>query len=162
MVEPSPIERSTYEPLQRQNDASAIGCDDVVHALKIDLGGRLYLGGDFGSAGFWDAEKVAYWDRSSFYPLGKDGDGLTGGNRVNDIAIDNKGLVYFVGDFTGATLDSLGAYIVTWNGTRFGHGDAVFADECFTVASKFDKLFVGYDGATLSAVADVQDVMNYG
>lgn len=153
---------TAYSELQRFNDDSATGCDDIVRALKIDLGGRLYLGGDFGEAGFWDAEKIAYWDRSSFYPLGKDGDGLSGGNRVNDIDIDSKGLVYLAGDFTGATLDALGSYLCTWNGTRFGHGDAVFANECFTVASKFDKLFVGYDGASLSAVADVQDITNYG
>lgn len=153
---------TNYLPLQRHNDDTATGCDDTVRTLKLDLGGRLYMAGDFANAGFWDAEKVAFWDRNSFYPLGKDGDGLTGGNSVYDIEIDNKGLIYFVGDFTGATLDALAAYLATWNGTRFGHGDIQVGSECLTIAAKFDKLFLGYNGPSITAIADVQDITNYG
>jgi hypothetical protein len=40
--------------------------------------------------------------------------------------------------------------------------DCEFGAEVFTVASKFDKLFVGYDGASVSAIGDVQDILNYG
>jgi hypothetical protein len=153
---------TSYEPLQRQNDASAIGADDIVYALKMDLNGRLYIGGAFTTLGFWDAEKIGYWSRSSFFPLGKEGDGLTGGTKVNAIDIDQKGNIFIAGDHTAATNNALAGYLTVWNGTRFGHLDVVLANECFTVASKFDKLFVGYNGAAVSAIADVQTVFNNG
>jgi hypothetical protein len=139
-----------------------IGMNGTVRALRMGLDGKLYIAGDFTIAGFWTAYKVALWNRVEFYPLGGDGDGLTGGNRVNTIDIDAKGNVYFGGDFTAATNDSLGAYLVMWNGTRFGHMDLVIGAEVLAVASKFDKLFVGYNGASISSIADVQTVTNEG
>lgn len=153
---------TAYNCLQRHNDATAKGADDFVRALKIDLGGRLYIGGDFGALGFWDAEKIGYWDRASFYPCGSDGDGLAGGSSVNDLAIGEDGLIYIAGDYTSGTNDPLAEYLATWNGTRFGHLDCDFGAEVYSVAVKFDKLFVGYDGASVSAIADVQDVENHG
>jgi hypothetical protein len=105
---------------------------------------------------------VALWNRVDFYPLGGDGDGFTGGTRVNTIDIDNKGNVYFGGNFTGATNDPLAAYIALWNGTRFGHLDIVFTSEVVAIAAKYDKLFVGYLGASVANIADVQTVSNEG
>jgi hypothetical protein len=130
--------------------------------LRVDLNGRLYLAGDFTTAGFWTVAKVAYWSRSSFFPLGRDGDGLTGGTSVYDIDIDASGTVRFAGDHTGATNNALAGYLTSWNGTRFGHVDCVFGAACYTVASKLDRLFVGYNGASVSAIADVQNVVNNG
>jgi hypothetical protein len=117
------------------------GLNGTCRALRMAIDGKLYLAGDFTTAGFWTVAKVAIWNRVEFYPLGGDGDGLTGGARVNAISIDNRGNVYFGGDFTGATNDSLAAYVALWNGTRFGHVDAVFAAEVLAVAAKYDKLF---------------------
>jgi hypothetical protein len=138
------------------------GLNGTCRALKMSLDGKLYLAGDFTTAGWWTVGNVALWNRVDFYPLGGDGDGFTGGTRVNTIDIDNRGNVYFGGNFTGATNDSLAAYVALWNGTRFGHVDAVFPGEVLAIASKYDKLFVGYLGAALTDIADVQTVMNNG
>lgn len=138
------------------------GLNDACRALKMGLDGKLYLGGDFTTAGFWTVAKVAVWNRNEFYPLGSDGDGLTGGNRVNVIDIDARGQVFFGGDFTGATNDDLVVQVGIWTGTRFAHLDIVVGAEVVALASKFDKLFLGYLGASVTAIADVQTVENEG
>jgi hypothetical protein len=138
------------------------GLNGTCRALRMAMDGKLYLAGDFTTAGYWNVAKVAYWNRVEFYPLGGNGDGLTGGARVNTIDIDNRGNIYFGGNFTGATNDSLAAYIALWNGTRFGHLDAVFTAEVLAIAAKYDKLFVGYLGASVPNIADVQTVTNEG
>jgi hypothetical protein len=138
------------------------GLNGTCRALRMALDGKLYLAGDFTVAGWWTVGKVAYWNRVDFFPLGGDGDGLIGGARVNTIDIDNRGNVYFGGNFTSATNDSLAAYIALWNGTRFGHVDAVFSAEVLSIVSKNDKLFVGYLGASIPSIADVQTVTNEG
>jgi hypothetical protein len=143
-------------------DMAEFGMNGTVRALRMGLDGRLFIGGDFTTAGFWTVAKVAYWDRNEFYPLGGDTDGLTGGTSVNVIAIDSRGNVYFGGDFTAATEDSLAASLAIWNGSRFLHTDIVVGHEVLAIASKFDKLFVGYDGASVTSIADVQTVDNGG
>lgn len=139
-----------------------IGINAIVRALKMGLDGKLYIGGDFTIAGFWTVNKVAVWNRNEFYPLGSDGDGLTGGNQVNVIDIDARGQVFFGGDFGGATNDDLAAFVAIWTGTRFAHLDIVVGSEVVALASKFDKLFLGYLGASVTAIADVQMVENEG
>lgn len=138
------------------------GINDSVRALRIALDGKLYIGGLFTVAGFWNVGRVAVWNRQEFYPLGADGDGVAGGTGVFTIEIDKKGNVYLGGDFTSATGDAIASRLVVWNGTRFGHLDIAVGSTVYAIASKFGKLFVGYGGASVSSIADVQTVVNYG
>lgn len=144
----------------------------IVRALRMGLDGRLFLAGDFTETGkylspgvwqtVWSAVKVAVWNRQEFYPLGGNGDGLTGGTRVNCIEVDSAGLVYFGGDFTAASNDALAAYAAVWNGTRFTHLDLDIGAQVFTIAARFKRLFLGYNGPSVSSIADVQEVTNEG
>jgi hypothetical protein len=139
-----------------------LGMDASVNALKMSLDGKLYAGGTFTTAGFWSANKIAFWNRNEWYPLGSDGDGMVGGTLVRTIEIDRRGVIYIGGDFTGATNDSLAAYIATWDGSRFGHLDLVLTDLVYSIATRLEDVFVGYAGASVSAIADVQSVENQG
>jgi hypothetical protein len=136
--------------------------DDSVYTLKMAIDGKLYLGGKFTSAGFWDAEKIAMWNRNDFYPLGSNGDGMVGGTQVNYIEIDRRGLIYIGGDFTSATNSDLAAYLATWDGSRFSHTDSVVGAEVEAIASRFEDLFIGYLGASVTTTADVQTITNNG
>lgn len=138
-----------------------LGLNATCRTLRMGVDGRLYLGGDFTTAGFWTVGAAAYWDRKEFYPLGSDGDGLTGG-RVNTIDIDQHGNVYFGGQFTAATAANLAAYLAIWNGTRFLHTDLVVGAEVLAIAIRADKVFLGYNGASVTSIADVQVVSNSG
>jgi hypothetical protein len=139
-----------------------VGLNGPANALGLSLDGKLYIGGSFTAAGFWTVAKACYWNRQEFYPLGGDGDGLTGGTTVRVIEIDAAGNVYLGGDFTGATNDSLCSYAAIWNGTRFAHLDIEFGAEVLAIAARFGKLFVGYNGASVTSIADVQTVTNEG
>lgn len=139
-----------------------LGMDDTVYALKMSIDGRLFAGGAFTEAGFWDAEKVAYWNRNEWYPLGGNEDGLLGGSKVNVIEFDRSGMLYFGGDFTSATNSDLAEYIATWDGSRFGHVDMVVGAEVLAISSRFEDLFVGYIGAAVTSIASVQTVSNTG
>jgi len=147
-----------YNPVANTFQNMAIlggGMDARVRVLRRDLEGGIYAGGDFTDAGFADAQRVAYWNRKEWYPLGFDDDGLD--DSVRNIAITDKGLVVIVGTFTSATnattglsLSALARKIASWNKTRFGHWDAVFnfvATPANTLlralAIKGDDLYVG-------------------
>lgn len=152
-----------YNPTTDKFEAIAEdGLNGNCYGMALALDGKLYIGGAFTTAGFWTVAKCAYWNRDEFYPLGADGDGLTGGTQVNVVTIDAEGNVYFGGDFTAATNDALAAYVAVWNGTRFAHLDLSVGATVYAIAAKYSKLFLGYNGASVSSIADVQTVTNNG
>ena len=98
------------------------GAEARVRHLRMAPNGHVYVDGDFTNIGFNDAEKCAVWNRNDFFPLGDATDGLTGGASGFGCAVSKKGLVLFVGDFTGATGIKAGFVtgLTSWDGTRFG------------------------------------------
>lgn len=132
------------------------GMDAQVRILKRDLEGGVYAGGSFSTAGFATAEKVAYWNRKEWYPLGQDADGLLGGSGYS-IAVTDKGLTYLGGNFTTATNSPLSRRTSTWNKTRFSHLDVILPGAPFVwaIAVKGDDIYLGFStngNATASAI----------
>ena len=138
------------------------GLNGPCKALKLGLDGKLYLGGTFSTAGFWTAARVAVWNRTDLYPLGGNGAGVAGGTGVFALDVDKKGNVYLGGDFTSATGDTLCSQVCSWNGTTFAHLDIAVGYAVYAIASKFEKLFLGYGGAVVSSIASVSVVRNNG
>ena len=68
-----------------------------VRAMIVDKNGYLYIGGDFDSVGGVPARNIAYWDGSSWHPLG---DGVN--KPVEALALHPNGELYAVGSFTQA------------------------------------------------------------
>jgi len=163
----------TYDYVIQYNPAADIfqnmavlggGMDARVRVLRRDLEGGVYAGGDFTEAGFaraphGGAEKIAYWNRKEWYPLGFDDDGMD--NSVREIAITDKGLVVIAGWFTSATEAAIARYLASWNKTRFSHWDVVFEyvptpanTMVKAVAVQGDDLYVGgiFTAATASEI----------
>ena len=65
--------------------------------MIVDKNGYLYIGGDFDSVGGVPARNIAYWDGSSWHPLG---DGVN--KPVEALALHPNGELYAVGSFTQA------------------------------------------------------------
>jgi len=141
------------------------GMDDIVRVLRKSIDGRVYAGGDFTVAGFANAEKIAMWNRKTWYPLGYDAEGVFGGD-VYDIAVTDKGLVFAVGDFTSATGTALARRLVSWNFTRFGHWDIVLPGTPIVHAIEFNPgnegIFLGFSAAGAATVASTQAFDNNG
>jgi Glucose / Sorbosone dehydrogenase len=86
------------------------GINGIVNCVATDTSGKVYFGGNFGTAGTTNANNIAVWSSSTWSTLG------TGSNgSINAIATYN-GKVYAGGAFTqigGVTAKN----IAVWNGT---------------------------------------------
>lgn len=102
------------------------GAEGRVRHLAMAPNGHVYVCGDFTNIGFNNAEKCGVWNRNDFFSLGDNGDGLTGGVSGFGVAANAKGLVLFVGDFTGASgiISGFIEGLTSWDGTRFGMLDS--------------------------------------
>jgi len=92
------------------------GLNNVVYALDT-IGGNLYAGGAFDSAGGKPANYIAEWNGTSWFPLGKgvSNSKSSSGTEVNAITSFNGKIV------AGGLFDSAGGQpatnIAMWNGT---------------------------------------------
>jgi len=86
-----------------------------VQALAFDSSGNLYAGGDFDSAGGYNARNIAIWNGSSWYVLG------SGIGSSTDTCLSlafRSGLLYAGGDFpTAGGISAIN--IAVWNGTSW-------------------------------------------
>lgn len=125
------------------------GAEGRVRHMRMHPNGHVYVVGDFTNIGFNNAEKCAVWNRTDFFPLGAAGDGLTGGVSGFGCDVSAKGLVLFVGDFTGSTGIKAGFIdgITSWDGTRFGMLDMRPATNTAVNAVAFngDDIWIGGD-----------------
>ena len=88
------------------------GANGNVYAMAVDNSGRLYIGGNFITAGGITANYVASWDGSTWASLGSGMNGI-----VNALAISGPD-VYVGGSFNtagGVTVN----YIAKWNGSAW-------------------------------------------
>ena len=141
------------------------GAEARVRYLTLAPNGNVYAAGDFDNIGKTDADLVAVWNRTAWFPLGKAGDGLTGtfGTWVD---VDEKGVVLYGGDFTEATGVRSGSIkgIATWNGTRFSFLDIyldTFADVKATVWNGED-IWIGGDFSGNAEIATIHTCTNNG
>ena len=114
--------------------------------------------------GFNDVDKVAFWNGQEWYPLGNDGDGLSGGLDGRWVSISPKGRVYLTGDFTGATGLPEGLIIpfVSWNGTTFSPGDLQIGGSpvIYTVANRGEDIYLGFDTSGIATLASTVVTVN--
>ncbi|MBC7615680.1 MAG: DUF1566 domain-containing protein, partial [Pedobacter sp.] len=99
-----PCETKTWSAL-------GTGMNGVVYAL-IEMGGNLYAGGDFTTAGGVTVNNIAKWDGTSWAPL------QTGTNRIVRALAVIGGNLYAAGDFTTASGIAVNR-IAKWNGTSW-------------------------------------------
>ncbi len=75
--------------------------------------GKLYVGGDFDSAGFIPANNIAFWDGKDWHALGM---GLPG--TINDIAILNNGNIIVASTISTGNIKKC-APLMSWNGNEW-------------------------------------------
>lgn len=143
------------------------GSDERVRHFAKSLGAKIYAAGRPTNIGFNTVQKVAFWNGQEWYPLGNDGDGLSGGADARWVAITPKGRAYFVGDFTGATglPDNLVIPFCSWNGTTFSPEDLQLGGgvTIYAVENKGEDIYLGYDTGGVAALAStVVTVTNRG
>jgi trimeric autotransporter adhesin len=138
-----------------------LGLDGPVHASAVDGSGRLYVGGDFLTAGTVPASHIAMWDGTSWSALGT---GVNG--RVLALAVSGSD-VYAGGEFTIAGGVSVN-YIAKWNGSNWSavgsgmdnvvcalavNGSAVYAGGWFSTAGGVSANRIArWDGSSWSSM----------
>lgn len=75
--------------------------------------GKLFVGGDFDSAGLIPAKNIAYWDGNEWHALGL---GLPG--TINDITILNNGNIIVASTITKGNVKEC-APLMSWNGNNW-------------------------------------------
>ena len=130
------------------------GSEDTVLKLARAPDGDIYAAGEFTNIGFGDAEKVAFFNRVDWLPLGQRGAGVTGGD-AEWVAAADDGRVLFGGDFDAATGVKFGFInqLAFWNGTVFGSADIVLpaSPVVRTVVFNGKDIWVGGDWDTTFA-----------
>ena len=121
-----------WDSLPNGSQWSSNGINGTVYALTMDeVNNRLYVGGNFTTAGGIAITNMAMWNGTRWTNIGG---GING--RVSDLALDKvNNHLYAVGDFTSAD-GSNANYVAKWNGTRWtalgsglgGSGSAVVWD----------------------------------
>lgn len=123
------------------------GSEETVQGICIDNAGNLYAAGLMTNIGFNDVDKVAFFNRQEWYPLGVAGEGVTGGIDARCCHVRQDGLVVFGGDFTGATGVKSGFVneLATWDGFRFGFMDINLPGVVTIIACKWNgqDLWIG-------------------
>ncbi len=85
-----------------------------VHALAVDTGGTLYVGGQFWMAGGTSAKNIARWDGSSWSNMTNGLGSGGGGEAVYALAFDSAGTLYAGGSFDGGP-----SLFAKWDGTNW-------------------------------------------
>jgi hypothetical protein len=86
--------------------------------------GRFYIAGNFTNIGVVDANNIAVYTREDWLPLGQEGDGVVGVNKIiRNIQVDERGRAYFGGSFDALTGADFAERVGSWNGTSFSHLD---------------------------------------
>lgn len=138
------------------------GSDQLVRHIAFAQNAFLYATGDMTDIGYGAVEKAAVWNRSEWFPLGKEGDGLLGGDGYW-VTVSPKGEVLFVGDFTTVTGDDLSVFKTTWNGTRFSHLDLYIGGGTLkTAVYSNDDIWIGGDFTETIAASRIQTAVNNG
>lgn len=146
------------------------GMNNQVRILRRDNEGGVYAGGKFTTAGFANAEKVAYWNRKEWYPLGFDAEGLLGeaADFTYDCAVSDKGLVYFSGEFFSASHSPLSLNLSTWNKTRFSHldvrlpvmtGSPAGYLSVYAIAIQGDDIYIGFNTPGDAIASQIHNVV---
>ena len=111
---PMPVSTPVSSPgdIGWQGGFSVNGTDKYAWTIAVD-GGKVYLGGDFTTAGDVIANYVVQWDGSGWTPLGS---GMNG--TVRSLAVDGRGHLYAVGLFTQAGGQPAN-HVARWNGQNW-------------------------------------------
>lgn len=140
------------------------GAEERVRHGARARNGNIFAIGRMTNIGFNDVDKVAFWNGQEWYPLGNDGDGLSGGLDGRWVSISPKGRVYLTGDFTGATGLPEGLVIpfVSWNGTTFSPGDLQIGGSpvIYTVANRGEDIYLGFDTSGIATLASTVVTVN--
>ncbi len=100
--------------------------DGTVRAFAVyddGSGSRLYVGGDFGTAGDRVVNYIARWDGTSWSPLGGPGGVVGASSNVNALAV-YAGALYVGGGFT--TAGGLAAsHVARWDATGWSTVDGI-------------------------------------
>jgi len=107
---PASVSRVARLDSSGQISSLGTGCNGIVNVIKLDASGNAYLGGAFTTAGSVSANRIAFWNGSTFTALGSGCDAAVKAIRING------GDVYVAGDFTTCGGISTN-YIATWNGS---------------------------------------------
>ena len=111
--------------------------DKYAWAIAVD-GSKVYIGGDFKTAGNVIANNVVQWDGSGWTPLGS---GLNG--PVRSLAVDGRGHLYAVGLFTQAGGQPAN-HVACWNGQDWeALGSGVNGDVWTVVVDGSGNVYVG-------------------
>jgi glucose/arabinose dehydrogenase len=128
------------------------GINGIVNCVAKDLSGKIYFGGNFGTAGTTTANNIAVWSSSTWSTLG------TGSNgSINAIATYN-GSIYAGGAFT--QIGGVAAKnIAVWNGSAWqALGTGVDGPVAALAIDQLGNVFVGGSfvdagGVTVSNIA---------
>ena len=111
--------------------------DKYAWAIAVD-GSKVYIGGDFKTAGNVIANYVVQWDGSGWTPLGS---GLNG--PVRSLAVDGRGHLFVVGLFTQAG-GQPAYHVACWNGQDWeALGSGVNGDVWTVVTDGSGNVYVG-------------------
>lgn len=91
-------------------------------SLAIAPNGLLYAGGTFTSIGGISANRVAYYNGVTWFPLGS---GLNNGINLRALSFDTHGLLYVGGDFTTAGGITTPTGSAVWNGAAWVYSDII-------------------------------------
>jgi len=138
------------------------GSQGEVTVLKYALG-KLYVGGQFDSAGLAPARNIAYWDGQVWHSMGE---GIRG--KITDITILNTGTVIVASTKTNGNIIECNP-LMSWNGSAWSEiglppncisisalsndGVNVFIGGNFTMdSSRHDHGLAKWDGKTFSSI----------
>lgn len=131
------------------------GSGNQVYALVFGLDGKLYVGGDFTSAGGVTIADLACWNGAAFTSLG-----IGVNNDVFCLGLDQNGKLYIGGSFTTAGGLPVTAGLVTWTGSAFMPPDITLPAASIARVLTFDprgNLYLGFDqtGTAYSATVTI-------
>lgn len=124
------------------------GADNTVRAVVMDDSGHVYIGGSFSVVGDSAANRVAYWNGSTWTNLG---DGID--NYVQALALDSAGNLYAGGSFSTAGGVSANN-IAMWDGSSWTNlGEGVNDNVDALVIDGLDNVYIGGSFTTAGVVA---------
>ncbi|PCE62595.1 PQQ-dependent sugar dehydrogenase [Sediminicola luteus] len=134
---------------------NGIGTNNEIRAIAFDADNKLYVGGNFDSAGNKSAARIAVWDGSIWSTLGLGTSGF-----VQAIHIDAQ-YVYAGGNFAIAG-DQTVNRIARWNrsNSNWESLDYGLSGNVNSIAFSENHLYVGGTFDTASTIADRNETMN--
>ena len=145
---------------------TGIDAAEWVIDILVTHDNRVYAVGEFDHIGFVDVGNVGVWNGREWYPLGVEGDGFTidgGGVFTRALHENYKNLLFIGGDIDGATDAPLYQGFGSWDRSRFQHWDLRLpTNHVFTIATKGDDIWIGFDNAGGVFIAEIFTVDNVG